>query len=128
MGIVNHASDAARRKAQELLSRAKQADAERVETEAKRRQTEDAKTAQLKALRLAKEATDRDQRAAAGPSALRKKQEAPLRREAVERPAAPLGLARSSGNTSLNSGCRLRLACARNQRSTAIEDGPLSII
>ena len=71
MGIVDDANNAARRNAQELLSR-KQADVERGETEAKRRQNEDAKTARLKALRLAKEAAEKGQHAAVGPRTLRK--------------------------------------------------------
>jgi predicted negative regulator of RcsB-dependent stress response len=72
MGIADDAKAAARRKAQDLLSR-KKVDVERVETEAKRRQNEDSKTARLKALRLAKEAAEKGQHAAAGPRILRKK-------------------------------------------------------
>lgn len=66
MGTADDASNAARRKAQDLLNRTKQADIERVDIEAKRRQTEDAKTARLRALRLAKEAAEKSQREAAG--------------------------------------------------------------
>jgi len=67
MSKADDASSIARRKAQELLSRAKQADAERLETAAKRRQADDAKTARLRALRLAKEAAEKAERDAAGP-------------------------------------------------------------
>jgi hypothetical protein len=71
MSKADDASSAARRKAQELLGRTKQADVERVETEARRRQAEDAKTARLRALRLAKEAAEKAERDAAGPPARR---------------------------------------------------------
>lgn len=73
MSKADDASSAARRKAQELLSRTKQATVERMETEAKRRQAEDAKTARLRALRLAKEAEEKVQRDAAGPQSVRSK-------------------------------------------------------
>jgi hypothetical protein len=64
---------AARRRAEELLSRTTRADVERVETETKRRQAEDAKTERLRALRLAKEAVDKTQGGAASPRLLRSK-------------------------------------------------------
>jgi hypothetical protein len=70
MSKADDASSATRRKGQELLSRTKQANVERVETEARRRQAEDAKTARLRALRLAKEAAEKGQRDAAGPRPL----------------------------------------------------------
>jgi hypothetical protein len=70
MSKADEASRAARQKAQELLGRAKQAAVERIETEARRRQAEDAKTARLRALRLAKEAADKE-RESANPPVLR---------------------------------------------------------
>lgn len=70
MSKADDASRVARQKAQELLGRAKQAAVERIETEARRRQAEDAKTAKLRALRLAKEAADKE-RDAANPPVLR---------------------------------------------------------
>jgi hypothetical protein len=51
------ASDAARRRANELLG--KKQDATRSDARDKQRQAEDAKIAKLKALRLAKEAADK---------------------------------------------------------------------
>ncbi len=71
MSKADDASSAARRKAEELMNRAKRVTAERIETAAKRRQAEDAKTARLRALRLAKEAAEKNQRDAAGPGSLR---------------------------------------------------------
>jgi hypothetical protein len=71
MSKADDASSIARRKAQELLSRTKQADAERLETAARRRQADDAKTARLRALRLAKEAAEKAERDAAGAQVLR---------------------------------------------------------
>jgi hypothetical protein len=71
MSKADDASSAARRKAHELLSRTKRAGTERMETEARRRQAEDAKTERLRALRLAKEAAEKGQREAASPRPLR---------------------------------------------------------
>jgi hypothetical protein len=73
MSKADDASAAARQKAQELLNRAKQAQSARVETEARRRQAEDEKTARLRALRLAKEAAEKGQGEAASPRAPRSK-------------------------------------------------------
>ncbi len=71
MSKADDANRVARQKAQDLLARVKQADVERVDTQARRRQAEDAKTARLRALRLAKEAAEKSQGAAASPRAPR---------------------------------------------------------
>src|SRR6185437_10245665 len=65
MSKADDASAAARRKANEMLTRKQ--DTERVDARDKQRQAEDAKIAKLKALRLAKEAADKAARAAAPP-------------------------------------------------------------
>ncbi len=67
MSKADEASSAARRKAQELLSRTKQHEEERLEGREKQRQEDDAKVARLRALRLAKEAEDKAARDAAKP-------------------------------------------------------------
>lgn len=58
MSIADELAAAARRKAQEALGRTKAADAGRLALRDKERATEAAKTARLKELRLAKEASD----------------------------------------------------------------------
>jgi hypothetical protein len=73
MSKADDANRAARQKAQDLLARVRQADADRVETRAKRRQAEDEKTARLRALRLAKEAADKQQGVALSPGVPRSK-------------------------------------------------------
>ncbi len=60
---------AARHKAQELLSRAKRAEEERLQSRDRQRREEDAKIAQLRTLRLAKEAADKAALDAAKPRA-----------------------------------------------------------
>ena len=62
MSKANDAGAAARRKADEILT--KKQDTERADARDKQRQAEDAKIAKLKALRLAKEAADKAAREA----------------------------------------------------------------
>jgi hypothetical protein len=59
MSKADEVSAAGRRKAQALLSRTKQQDAERMDIRDKERQAQDAKIARLRELRLAKEAADK---------------------------------------------------------------------
>ena len=63
MSKADDASAAARRKANEVLTRKQ--DTERIDARDKQRRAEDAKIAKLKALRLAKEAADKAAREAA---------------------------------------------------------------
>lgn len=63
MSKAEDASAAARRKANEILTRKQ--DTERIDARDKQRRAEDAKIAKLKALRLAKEAADKLAREAA---------------------------------------------------------------
>jgi hypothetical protein len=60
MSKADDLAAAARRKAEELTSRTRVADAERLAARDKQREAEAAKTARLKELRLAKEAADAD--------------------------------------------------------------------
>ena len=62
MSKANDASAAARRRADEVLT--KKQDTERADARDKQRQAEDAKTAKLRALRLAKEAAEKAARPA----------------------------------------------------------------
>ena len=64
---------ASRLKAQAAFTRTKQQDAERIEAREKERQAQDAKTARLRELRLAKEAADRASQQTARPRAARRK-------------------------------------------------------
>lgn len=67
MGKADDAAARARSKAQELLSRSKQQENERLATRTKEREAEAVKTARLRALRLAKEAADAAEKRAAKP-------------------------------------------------------------
>lgn len=64
---------ASRLKAQAAFTRTKQGDAKRIEAREKERQAEDAKTARLRELRLAKEAADRANQQTARPRPARRK-------------------------------------------------------
>jgi hypothetical protein len=61
MGKFDEQRSASRRKAEELLSRKKQQEAERLSNRERDSRAMDEKTAKLRALRLAKEAADRTQ-------------------------------------------------------------------
>ena len=65
MSKADDLAAASRRKAQEILGRAKEKDAERLSLRDKERQAQDAKTARLRELRLAKEAVEKAEQAAA---------------------------------------------------------------
>ena len=74
MSKIDDAAGLARRKAQDLLGRAKEKDREHLATRDKLRQAEALKTAELRKLRLAKEAAEKAE-----------KDSAPPRRRAVRR-------------------------------------------
>jgi hypothetical protein len=63
MSKLDDLAAASRRKAEELLNRSKEKDAERLAIRDRQRQVEDAKTARLRELRLAKEAAERAEQA-----------------------------------------------------------------
>jgi hypothetical protein len=64
MSRADDLAAASRRKAQEVLGRAKEKESERLAARDQQRQAQDVKTARLRELRLAKEAADRAEQAA----------------------------------------------------------------
>jgi hypothetical protein len=82
--------DASRRRAEEQFKTTKKVDSE-TKTTAPSRQAEAAKTARLRALRLAKEAADKDtaNRAAAGAKARRSEPRRRVRRPQASTPSEP---------------------------------------
>ncbi len=63
MSKLDDLAAASRRKAEELLNRSRKKEAERLAIRDQQRQVEDAKTARLRDLRLAKEAAERAEQA-----------------------------------------------------------------
>ena len=73
MSKVDDLVAASRRKAEELLNRTKEKAGERLAVRDQQRQAEDAKTARLRELRLAKEAAEQTERATKPPRGARRK-------------------------------------------------------